>query len=74
MSTCILGLAGFNQMYLFTDLSVSATVGLRHPLIFFVAIALNQHQGSPFYFLCHFHLDAAVQTVAAKVMTPGGDY
>ena len=27
----------------FTDLSVSATV--RHPLIFFVTFAINQHQG-----------------------------
>ena len=25
---------GFNQMYLFTDLSVSATCTVRHPLIF----------------------------------------
>ena len=62
-------------MYLFTALSVSATVGLRHTLIFFVASALNQHQGSlSRYFLSHFHLDAAVQTMAVKALTHGGDY
>ena len=42
-------LHGFNQMYLFTDLSVSATVGLRHALIFLSQLLLINTREEPGY-------------------------
>ena len=71
MSACILGLGSIKCIYSLISECHSRPTS---PTDFFVAIAPNQHQGSLFYFLRHFHLEAAVQTVAVKAMTPGGDY
>ena len=70
-----LGWLGLIKIYVFIHWLISECDSRpTSPTDFFVATALNQHQVSPFYFLCHFHLDAAVQTVAVKALTPGGDY
>ena len=67
MSTFILGLGLIKCIYSLTYQWVHSR--LTSPTDFFVAIAPNQHQGSLFYFLFHFSLDAAVQTVAVKSLT-----
>ena len=64
--------AGFNQMYLFTALSVSATVGLRHTLIFSSQLLLLNTRGLCLGIL--YLIFTAVQTMAVKALTHGGDY